>query len=188
MMFAGDFPPRDCEFCNGQILEVSMFTPLFSVIGNTFGGDGLTTFALPDLRGRVPVAAGAVYPYGQNYLKGINAGEFEVSLDSSQLPAHTHKNTQSTLKSKFTFKASTGNGNTNDPTGAYLTTVPVNLYTATGRPEDVATQSMGELPIDLTQDISLPTSGESKPHNNMQPYQVLNFVIVVNGIHPSKFT
>lgn len=164
-LFAGNFAPKNWALCNGQILTISQNAALFSILGVTYGGNGITTFALPDLRGRVAVSAGTsttttVYTLGQT------GGTESNTLSSLQLPAHTHQVTLSQ-------PVSSAEGNTDDPTGHYPALVK-NGYSTTGTATGAA------------QTITVGTAGNNAPVNNMQPYLGLNYIICVSGIYPSR--
>ncbi len=150
-----NFPPRGWAFCNGQILAIAQNQALFSLLGTTYGGNGQTTFALPDLRGRTPVHTGSGFALGQR------AGEINHTLITTEMPAHNHF-----------VNASSANADSVTPVSNYLG-VSTQQYTTTGNPNT---------PLDVG-----PTpSGGNQPHSNMQPYLVVNFVIALQGIFPSR--
>ena len=166
MMFGGNFAPRGWALCNGQLLSISQNNMLFALIGTTYGGDGVTTFALPDLRGRVPVHQGTG-PGLSTYIIGQTGGSETVTLTGNQLPAHTHA---------VTPPASDGPATATDPAGRVFTvrTDGGNAFTAT------VTGVMGG------GGSPLPNQGGGVPHNNIQPYLCVTFVIAVEGIFPSR--
>lgn len=180
MMFGGNFAPRGWAFCQGQLMPIAQYTALFSLLGTTYGGDGRTTFALPDFRGRMPNSQGQLTG-GDIYPLGRKAGAPEVTLNVLQMPSHIHTG-QSRIQGKFTFLASPNSGNTNDPTGAYLTTTTSDLYIS----KAAATAEMGSETVDFNTNLNLNFAGGNQPHTNMQPYQVLNFVIALQGIYPQR--
>ena len=158
-MFAGNFPPVGWMFCEGQLLPISENETLFNLIGTTYGGDGQSTFALPDLRGRVPVHVGNGFQLAQA------AGVEDVTLTVAQLPAHTHgfmasKDPASQSRPPGTVLAS------NSPTSIYRTLVPP--------PPQVAMSASMIAP-----------AGGSQPHTNFQPYLCVDFIISLFGIFPS---
>ncbi|MDQ8046771.1 MAG: tail fiber protein [Solirubrobacteraceae bacterium] len=156
-IFAGNFAPAGWSFCEGQLLPISENDTLYNLIGTTYGGDGQETFALPDLRGRLPLHQGNGYTLGQA------AGVETVTLNQTQIPAHTHS-----------VIASGAAGTTNAPTGALLAASPsISLYKSTA----------GSTP--MAADIVTPTGG-SQPHENLQPYLCLNFIISLFGIYPTQ--
>jgi microcystin-dependent protein len=156
-MFAGNFAPAGWMFCEGQLLPISEYETLFNLIGTTYGGDGQSTFALPDLRGRVPIH------FGNGFTLAETGGVEEVTLTVSQIPAHSHP-----------LLASTTGGNLNIP-GGNLTgeSAAVKIYIA-----DVAAGNMSPTAISST--------GGSQPHTNFQPYLCVDFIISLFGIFPSQ--
>ncbi len=162
MLFTGWFAPAGWADCNGQILPISQHTALFSLIGTTFGGNGTVTFALPDLRGRVPIHFGQG-PGLSNYDMGQVAGVESVTLSEPQIPAHTH-----------VARADTGNGTASSPIGALPARDPAGspAYGA-GSNGALAATAIG------------PTGG-SQPHPNLQPYLTLRYCIALQGAYPSQ--
>lgn len=151
-----NFPPKGWAYCNGQTLPINQNQALFSLLGTTFGGNGQTTFALPDFRGRVPVHFGGSMTLGQS------AGQSAHTLTQFELPEHTHG-----------LGVSSTNGNVASPSGAVLGANINSPYAPLTTPIALASGSI------------VPTGG-SQPHENMQPYLVLNFVIALQGIFPSQ--
>ncbi len=161
-IFAGNFAPAGWLFCDGSLLPISEYETLYNLIGTTYGGDGQSTFALPDLRGRVPIHMGT--DSGNSYIIGQNGGVEEVTLTTNQIPSHTHPLT-----------ASADLGSLPDPLGNVLAqsrTAGIDLYL-----EDVPTVNMAATAI-------TPVGG-SQPHSNFQPYLGLNFIISLFGVYPS---
>lgn len=155
------FAMKGWAYCNGQLLSIAQNQALFSILGTTYGGDGITTFALPDLRGRTPVHAGT-NPIGVNpVVLGQAAGEQNHTLLISEMPAHNHL-----------VLASEAVGSNSDPTNEFFASSTENIYNAT--PDVTLTPQ------------TIAATGGSQPHNNMQPYLVLNFVIALVGIFPSR--
>ncbi|ACL59739.1 phage tail protein [Methylobacterium nodulans] len=171
ILFAGNFAPRGWAFCNGQILSIAQNTALFSILGTTYGGNGQTTFALPDLRGRVPVSAGQG-PGLSPYSLGQITGSETVTLIASQMPAHTHS-----------VAADAAAGTVDSPNGANLAkpitavrpATAVNGYTS-GNPTEPVTLAPATIGV----------AGGSQPHNNLQPTLALNYIIALEGIYPSR--
>jgi microcystin-dependent protein len=157
-----NFAPVNWALCQGQLLPISQNTALFSLIGTYFGGDGQQTFALPDLRGRVAVSQGQG-PGLSSYTQGQAAGFETVTLNSAQVPAHTH-----------TLMASTNATGYNPGPGLALGTpaAAVRVYGASA-PTPLASASIGQF-------------GSSLPHENRQPYLGLNYIIALAGIFPSQ--
>jgi microcystin-dependent protein len=166
IMFGGNFAPRGWAFCNGQLLSIAQNTALFSLLGTTYGGNGQTTFALPDLRGRVPIHPGQG-PGLSSYTLGQQAGTESVTLTPNQMPAHTHSATA-------VLRASTQAANDTLPTGNYL---------ADGGPYQSATNTtMNANAVAVTNGIS----GNSQPTTIIQPYLCVSFIIALEGIFPSR--
>lgn len=161
-MFAGNFAPRGWDFCNGQLLPIRQNTALFSLIGTIYGGDGRVTFALPDLRGRVPIHTGQGAGLS-DYPLGSRGGVEQVSLSLEQLPAHSH--------------ALLGN----DAEGNQRT--PANHALAT--PEEGLIYSAAEPTAVMAKDAIAPT-GNGQPHENRPPYLTVNYIIALQGIFPSR--
>lgn len=157
LLISWNWAPRGWLLCNGQVLPIQQYSALFSLLGVTYGGNGTTTFALPDLRGRVPVHQGTG-PGLTDRVIGERAGTESVTLMTPNLPTHSHP---------IAF-SSAGTGRTS---GTFLATEG---FTNTG-------------PNNLVMDPStvLPTGG-SLPHDNMQPYLVMNYIIATEGIYPSR--
>jgi microcystin-dependent protein len=155
-MFAGNFAPAGWMFCEGQLLPISEYETLFNLIGTTYGGDGQSTFGLPDLRGRIPLH------FGSGFILAETGGVETVTLTISQIPAHTHA-----------LLASTANGDQTSPLG----NVPANSFNVTPYINDVANGSMAASAISA--------AGGSQPHNNFQPYLCVDFIISLFGIFPS---
>jgi microcystin-dependent protein len=166
-MFAGNFAPRGWAFCQGQILSIAQNTALFSLLGTTYGGNGQTTFALPDLRGRVPVGTGQG-PGLPSVNLGEQAGAPTHTLTNTEMPAHNHPAQTAGINAPGT--ASSPGGNT-----WATSTARDNVYTS-GTPS--APMAAGS--------VSVGIAGGSQPHNNMQPYLGMNYIIALEGIYPSR--
>ena len=169
VLFAGNFPPRGWAFCQGQILSIAQNTALFSILGTTYGGNGQTTFALPDLRGRVPVGQGQGLGLSPITL-GESTGTQTVTLTSQQMPQHNH----------FVQVAS-GNADTATAANNYLATANANYG---GDPVTVNTYNGRQSAMLNPGSISI--AGNSQPHDNMQPSLGLNYIIALQGIFPSR--
>lgn len=154
------FVPKNWAACNGQLLPVQQNTALFALLGTTYGGNGTTTFALPNMQGRVPVQAGQG-PGLSPYSLGQSGGEATHTLTVAEMPAHSHAIQVSTQTATFT-----------DPTNHVLAAAPTgNLY---------STSSDGTLATG-----ALTTVGGGQPHNNMMPYTTLRCIIALQGIFPA---
>ena len=158
-MFAGTFAPRSWAFCDGQLLPINQYQALFSILGTMYGGDGRTTFALPDLRGRFPLHAGngpGLTPRQQ----GQRSGTETNTLNISQLPSHNH-----TLLGKE-------EGNSDDPNGGYVAGNGTNSF---GSSSDVNLNT-----------AAVGNTGSNQPINNMPPYTGIRFIIALQGVYPSR--
>lgn len=169
-MFAGNFAPRGWAFCNGQILSIAQNTALFSLLGTTYGGNGSTTFALPDLRGRSPIGTGQG-PGLSNYVLGQQGGIESQTLLTNNMPAHTHP-----LSEPASTSAGTSNTPGADKVLAKAVTPDrqeVNIYT-TATPDT----SLKSSPAGVT--------GGSIPLVTRAPFLAINYIIAVEGIYPSQ--
>lgn len=161
-MFAGNFAPAGWMICQGQTMPISENETLFQLIGTTYGGDGESTFNLPNLSSRIPLHMGNG-PDGVNYQIGEMAGVESVTLTTQQIPAHTHP-----------FTASQSPGTSNNPGNAVVGSSPsVQMFFGLSPSNAMAPQSIGP-------------AGGSQPHENMQPFLCLNFIISLFGLFPSQ--
>ncbi len=161
-IFSGNFAPQGWAFCDGSLLAIADNDVLFTLIGTTYGGDGQNTFALPDLRGRIPVHMGTG-PGLSNYTIGQSAGTEAVTLLTSQLPTHNH-----------TLTGSSANAVTTDPTNNFLAAQPGLLEYSSDPPGGTLKAS------------SVSNSGGSQPHENRMPILAVNYIISLFGIFPSQ--
>ena len=160
-LFAGNFPPNGWLFCDGQLLAIAQSEVLFDLIGTTYGGDGVNTFAVPDLRGRVPVHQGN---NGQsNYVIGQQGGVENVALTAGQMPPHTHAMLASTSPA----------GSTHGPSEVLGSSTAMNFY-GTGTPN---------MAMDPN---AVAKTGSSLPHANMPPFVALSYIVSLFGIFPSQ--
>ena len=163
VLFCGNFAPRGWALCDGQLLSIAQNTALFSILGTTFGGNGTTNFALPDLRGRVPVHPGSG-PGLSPYSLGEVLGTENVTLLVNQMPAHNHA---------VAAPCSDGAPSSPSPVGAVLANQDQTpFYAASGTAAMAAGTST--------------TAGGSLPHENRQPLLAINFIIALEGIFPSR--
>lgn len=158
-MFAGNFAPAGWMFCHGQLLPISENETLFQLIGTTYGGDGQSTFALPDLRGRLPIHQ------GNQYVLGEQGGTESVTLTISQIPAHTHSMLGST--------------------DAATSSLPQNTHFGRVSSFDGYTQEISNGLTNLSP-LSVSATGGSQPHDNMMPFLCVSFIISLFGIFPSQ--
>lgn len=174
-MFAGNFAPRFWSFCDGSLLPISQYSALFALLGTYYGGNGTTNFALPDLRGRVPVGTGT----GQG-LQTVELGELsgatENTLLLSNMPAHNH--TAAATVNPAANSGGRGVTTTNTPANNFpvATSDSNNIYATT------ANVQMGQ----STVAVNVGLTGLGQPVNNMQPYLGMNYIICVEGIFPSR--
>ncbi len=161
-IFAGNFAPRGWAFCNGQLLPISQNTALFSLIGTTYGGDGRTTTALPNLQGRAPMHPGSGPGLTLRRL-GERGGTETVTLTEAQLASHSHM-----------VGATDDDAEETNPAGRLLALTPgEEAYAPPGALADMAPQATAH-------------TGGSQPHNNMQPYLTINYIIALVGLYPSR--
>jgi microcystin-dependent protein len=154
-MFGGNYAPAGWMFCEGQLLPISENDILFNLIGTTYGGDGESTFALPDLRGRIPIHQ------GNGFILAETGGAEEITLTAQQIPAHTHP-----------LRASADPATGRSPAGRVFGRTPADAY---------ASEFTGQV---LHPQTISPVGG-SQPHTNMQPYLCVSFIISLFGIYPS---
>lgn len=168
-LVAFNFPPKGWAFCNGQLLPINQNQSLFALLGTTYGGNGQTNFALPDLRGRLPIHTGSGHTLGEA------AGATAVTINQSQMPAHTHL--PSARDAVGDANLPTANNHVLAQAVAIQqdqSQVAVNLYSNNGSFDKTLNPG------------AIGNSGGSQPHNNMMPYLTLNFVIALQGIFPSN--
>ncbi len=155
-MFAGTFAPVGWLMCDGSYLQISQFEVLFSLIGTTYGGNGTTIFALPDLRGRVPLG------YNPEFALGQQGGAENVALSSGQLPSHSHN-----------AKARNGTGGAPSPNNSYCAGSSLNQFSSATPGNSMSPMSIG-------------SAGNGQQHSNLQPYLVVNFIINYDGYYPPR--
>ena len=158
-----NFAPKNWAECDGQLLPISQNTALFSLLGTTYGGNGQTNFALPDMRGRRVVDDGQG-PGLQNYLVGDNGGQESVTLSTAELPAHNH-----------TINAVTADGNESSPTG----NIPANT-------KILDKEYSSATPNTTMKNTIVGNTGGNQPHENRSPYLVLKCIIALQGVYPSR--
>jgi len=167
--FGFNFAPIGWAFCNGQLLQIAQADALFAILGTTYGGDGVTTFGLPNLQGQIPMHWGTG-PGGFNTVIGEVQGATTVTLTTSQIPAHTHTITAGDL-----------------PAGGVVERLqsPTAVAYISASSPDQAYNSSPTLDAPFSPK-AISTVGGSQPHENMQPYLVLNFCIALEGIFPTR--
>jgi len=153
-----NFPPKGWALCNGQLLPINQNQALFALLGTTYGGNGQTNFALPNLRGKVPIH------FSGSHTLGETAGTTSVTVNIQQLPTHQHL-----------LQASTATAGVDTPSTSTLLggSAPNDLYS-------------GPASLTTLNPVAVTSVGGSQPHNNMMPYLVLNFIIALQGIFPSR--
>jgi len=177
IMFGGNFAPRGWAFCDGQLLPIAQNTALFSIIGTIYGGDGRTTFALPDLRGRAAVHAGNGPGLSSRRI-GQRGGSETNTLNVTQLPSHNHSATGKLNTSSTPTSA--------DPTGAYP--APLQGRTASNEAVNIAgyAAAAGAHGANDGVDVTVGNTGGNQSVNNMQPWECVNFIIALQGLFPSR--
>jgi microcystin-dependent protein len=166
-LFAGDFAPQGWALCNGQLMPIAQNSALFSLVGITYGGDGRSTFALPDLRGAMPMHAGPSTGATSTRSPGETGGQTAVTLSAGQIPAHTHL-----------VQASTAAGTRNSPTGAVLGRA--SFGRRVDRPYATSGVSAALNPG------ATGVAGASQPHGNLPPYLTVTFIIALQGVYPQR--
>jgi microcystin-dependent protein len=165
IMFGGNFAPRGWALCDGQLLPIAQYSALFSILGTTYGGDGRTTFALPDLRGRVPVHEGNGAGLDPISL-GEKGGANTHTLTANQMPSHHHQ---------FAIPCNNAEGNQDGP---------VNHYPASNENEALYNNAAGT--NQTMAPMQTVNTGGSQPFNLMQPFLAVNFIIALVGTYPSR--
>lgn len=169
-IFPFNFAPKGWAFCGGQLLPLSQNTALFSLLGTIYGGDGKSTFALPNLQGKAPMHPGQGQGLSLRNLGEVGGSETVALLDS-EMPAHSHS-----------MVARNAVGTTTDPQGA----TPGNMSWTAGASFGAVRGYSDQVPANTPMGNTLATAGSSQPHNNMQPYLTMNFCIALQGIYPSR--
>lgn len=179
-LFAGNFQPRTWAYCEGQLLSIAANQALFSLLGTMYGGDGRTTFGLPDLTGRSAVGQGTG-PGLSTYSLGEKTGQTTVTLTTAQIPSHTHAVAQN-LSGAFQPQCSSDDATTDDPSGAYPA-LPPGGETIYNKNKDGV---MANATLAISGSVTCYQNGGNLSHNNMQPYLAMNYIICIQGIFPSR--
>ncbi len=170
--FAGNFAPRGTAYCDGQLMAISQNDALFSLVGTIYGGDGRTTFGLPDLRGRAPIGQG----HGAGLTtrqQGSKGGAQTVQLIQSQLPSHTHSTSS-------VAKATSDQADTSAAGGEVFAVSPDGASWAPGASTSKNKMKNG------TANVTINTTGGSQEHNNLSPYLGIRYIIALVGVYPSR--
>lgn len=179
VLFGGNFAPRGWALCQGQLLPIAQYTALFSIIGTIYGGDGRTTFALPDLRGRTALSSGNG-PGLSNYALGRRSGEESHTLTTLEMPSHDHQ-------IQTTMKVSSANSTQSAATSGSSIATP---GSPGGRGFDASlgfNQATPDISLNsASTSVTVSNNGGNQPHNNMQPYLVTNYIIALEGVFPSR--
>jgi microcystin-dependent protein len=183
--FAGNFAPRNWNYCDGTLLSCANFAALFSILGTIYGGNGNTNFALPDLRGRIPVGQGQG-PGLSNWTLGDTVGAENVALTMATMPAHTHTAalTGTTLTGTATPGCLNDAGGESSPAGNVMAAIP-GAYAAAGD----ADSNMASINISINPSaigVSVGVTGSGLPFSLVQPSLTINWIICLTGIYPSR--
>jgi microcystin-dependent protein len=167
-MVGFSYAPRGWEFCDGRLIRVEENPTLYALLGTTYGGDGYNTFALPDLRGRVPIHVGSgAGPGLSNYARGQKGGTETVTLTTQHMPSHNHS---------ANLHVNSGSGNTDNPNGNYIASNSEGIKHYSNTADSIANSG----------NISVTTNGSDNPHTNIQPYLGINYVIATDGLFPPR--
>ncbi|WP_108866589.1 phage tail protein [Aquimarina aquimarini] len=187
VLFGGNFAPRGWALCEGQLLPISQNSALFSILGTIYGGDGRTTFALPDLRGRAPIGAGGGPGLSDRRL-GSRSGQETHTLNITEMPSHNHltqnnpsadQHVQLSADSGVRDKPQAGDVPAGASFGSGLGATPVNAYGPANNP-------VNGQEISGNAGLTILNNGGNQPHNNMQPYLTTNYIIALQGVFPSR--
>lgn len=183
--FAGNFAPRNWAICSGQLMSIGQNQALYTILGTTYGGDGIASFALPDLRGRIPISAGRG-PGLSNRILGQRSGQEYALIDTLSMPAHTHSSTFVQGTGNVDIAVVNDTANTDSPAGAHLAIPEIggsNMLYSDGFPgTSLGTGSTAQIAGRIQ---NSPTGG-SQEHYNMQPYLTINWIICLFGNFPSR--
>ncbi len=188
-MFGGNFAPRGWALCNGQLLPIAQNTALFSLLGTTYGGDGRTTFALPDLRGRAPISSGHGPGLSQRNL-GSRSGEEYHTLTTLEMPSHNHLTSNTTTTDQHVLLSTETAVNETPQAGDIPAIANFTSGIATNTVRSFGPQTSGKTVNGQTLSgnagLSILNNGGNQAHNNMQPYLTINYIIALVGVFPSR--
>jgi len=187
IMFAGNFAPRDWAFCQGQTLAISEYTALFSIIGTTYGGNGRTTFDLPDLRGRAPIQSGKA-PELSPYSLGQKGGLEQVVLNIAQMPEHSHKTGDIASEDQHILLSSAAAVNETPKAGDVpaVANFPGSITAQNVKSFGPPTNVVNGQTISGNAGLTISNTGGGASHENRQPYLVMNYIICMNGVYPPR--
>lgn len=169
--------------CDGRLLPIAQHQALFSILGTIYGGDGRTTFALPDLRGRLPIGAGQG-PGLSPHMLGSTGGTYSVTLQQMELPVHAHPIAPEKTRFNLIISVEGGPGDSPNPANNHLAYTSQNMYTLDGSGAD---QEANRTPLNYQIDqVDIHLAGASQPHENRQPYIAMQYVIAILGIYPQR--
>ncbi|MEM7370436.1 MAG: tail fiber protein [Bacteroidota bacterium] len=171
-MFAGNFAPRNWAFCDGALLPINNYQSLYSILGTTYGGDGRTSFGLPDLRGRSALHKGQGIGLSDNISLGTKSGQEYMTLTEANLPSHTHS-----VSASLNYRAEAGDETA--PGGGSLAVAPIQMYHADG-PTTNSNFHTGTITATMGH------TGGGQSFNIRQPYQAVNYIICLQGLFPSR--
>ena len=188
IMFAGAFAPKNWAFCDGQILSIDGNEALYSILGTTYGGNGTTNFGLPDLRGRVPIGAG-IAPNVSGFPLGYKGGSEYITIGVDNLPSHDHaiKATSGSSSGTANLKAYNGSGDTTDPSEAQSIAGKAGGFKIFSKNDSTTTiESVVTGIVNGGVPSATEVTGGGQALPNMQPFQVVNYIICVSGAYPAR--
>ncbi len=180
VLFAGNFAPRGWAYCDGQLMSINANPALFSLLGTTYGGDGRTTFAVPDLRGRTPIGP-RQGPGLTDYNLGQRGGVETVTLTINQIPSHNHIATVTPGSAVLPVNGTAGSEDSSNPVGHVLTNFGTDAYTS-----EAPTGNYGAAAPVTGTSVAVLNQGGSQWHTNIQPFLAINYIICTQGTFPSR--
>lgn len=196
MLFAGNYAPRNWAFCDGQLLPINQYSALFSLLGTTYGGDGRTTFGLPDLRGRVPLGPRQGPGLSNNYDEGAKGGVQTNILNIAQMPKHNHSATLEGTQVgsvDIAIPVLLDSGNTPEPGSDVVLAkgedpnsgAEINMY-STGPADSTLKPFPATVSLSGGGSVTIGMTGNNQPINNMQPFTAINYIIALQGYFPLR--
>lgn len=185
--FAGTYAPQDWHFCDGTLLSVSQYEALFSLFGTTYGGDGVNTFGIPDLRARMPVGAYMNVSNGDIYPLGSKGGQAYTTLTSANMPLHSHTAPPITTQASGTYKISNATATTTSPTaGSLLAAGPVTTSTTAPYTTTPATIPLASSMANFTVPVGTAGFGATQTVPSVPPYVGVSFIVALVGLYPVR--